>query len=291
MVRFPAILAAALALAIAGPASSAPAPRDWTAVAGAVGKPGALLPRGAYRIDLPRADLAVTVDGIRLDPAFALGSFAAFDPMADGSTLVSGDLALTETEVGPVMKRLVDGGYEITALHQHLLRAVPPVLFMHFMAHGDALALAKAFRAALDLTGTFGPAASRPPAGGVLDLAALDRELGSTGRRAGPLVQYLYRRGERILDRGMPIVSGTSIVFQPLGGSRAAVTGDFALLAGEVGPVVAALRAHGIEVTALHNHMLSEEPRLFYLHIWAVGDAALLARNLRPALDLIVRRP
>jgi hypothetical protein len=89
----------------------------------------------------------------------------------------------------------------------------------------------------------------------------------------------------------MPIVSGTSIVFQPLGGSRAAVTGDFALLAGEVGPVLAALRAHGIEVTALHNHMLSEEPRLFYLHIWAVGDAALLARNLRPALDLIVRRP
>jgi hypothetical protein len=189
------------------------------------------------------------------------------------------------------MKRLVDGGYEITALHQHLLRAVPPVLFMHFMAHGDALALAKTFRAALDLTGTFGPAASRTPASGVLDLAALDRELGSTGRRAGPLVQYLYRRGERILDRGMPIVSGTSIVFQPLGGSRAAVTGDFALLAGEVGPVLAALRAHGIEVTALHNHMLSEEPRLFYLHIWAVGDAALLARNLRPALDLIVRRP
>jgi hypothetical protein len=119
----------------------------------------------------------------------------------------------------------------------------------------------------------------------------MDRELGSKGRSAGGLVQYLYRRPETIRDRGMPIVAGTAIAFQPLGGSRAATTGDFALLAGEVGPIVHALLANGIEVTALHNHMLNEEPRLFYVHFWAVGDATMLARKLRPAVDLIARRP
>jgi hypothetical protein len=289
MRRYPKILAAAVCLALAGAAQAAP--QDWTGVAQTIGRTGALLPRGAYRIDLPRADLSVRLDGVRLDPAFALESFAAFDPMADGSVLVSGDLVLTETEVGPVMKRLAEGGCEITALHQHLLRAVPPILYMHFMGHGDALALAKTLRAALDLTNTLRPMRSAPAAAGVLDIAAMDRELGSKGRAAGGLVQYLYRRPEAVRDRGMPIVVGTVIGFQPLGGARAATTGDFALLAGEVGPVVHALLANGIEVTALHNHMLSEEPRLFYVHFWAVGDAATLARKLRPAVDLIARRP
>src|SRR3954471_18221026 len=264
MLRCLKIVAAAVSLGVAAPAPTPAhsATPDWPTVAATIGRTGALLPRGAYRVDFPRADLVVKVDGIRLDPAFALGSFAAFDPLEDSRVLVSGDLALTEGEVSPVMKRLVDGGFEITALHQHLLRAAPPVLFMHFMAHGDAGALAKTLRAALDLTGTLGPAAPAAPAPAMLDLAALDRELASKGRRAGPLVQYLYRRPEPIRDRGMPIVAGTSIAFQPLGGGRAAVTGDFALLPGETAAVVAALRAHDIEVTALHNHMLSEEPHL-----------------------------
>jgi hypothetical protein len=288
MPRLISILAAAWCLAAAAPALAAP--QNWAGVAHAIGREGALLPRGAYRVDFPRADLAVRVDGIRIDPAFGLGSFAAFDPLADGSVMVSGDLALTEAEVSPVMKRLVDGGYEITALHQHLLRAVPPILFMHFMAHGDAAPLAKTLRAALDLSGTFARPAPAPPAPAMLDLAVLDRELGSKGRRAGMLVQYLYRRPEAIQDRGMPIVAGTTIAFQPLGGARAAVTGDFALLPGEAAAVVAALRAHDIEVTALHNHMLSEEPHLIYVHVWAVGNAAALARRLRPAVDLAAHR-
>ena len=288
MPRVISLFAAAFWLAAAAPAPAAP--QDWSGVARAIGKGGALLPRGAYRIDFPRADLAVTVDGIRLDPVFALGSFVAFDPLADGKVMVSGDLALTEAEASPVMKRLVEGGYEITALHQHLLRAVPPILFMHFMAHGDAAPLARALRGALDLSGTFAPPAPRPAVAGVLDLAALDRELGSKGRRAGALVQYLYRRPEAIADRGMPIVAGTSIAFQPLGGARAAVTGDFALLPAETAPVVAALRANDVEVTAIHNHMLSEEPHLVYVHVWAVGDADSLARRLRPAVDLAAHR-
>ncbi|HEX4736870.1 MAG TPA: DUF1259 domain-containing protein [Allosphingosinicella sp.] len=289
MLRQLKILTAALCLAMAGAAHAAPP--DWTGIAQTIGRTGALLPRGAYRIDLPRADLSVTLDGVRLDPAFALGSFAAFDPMEDGSVLVSGDLVLTEREVGPVMARLVEGGIEITALHQHLLRAVPPVMYMHFMGRGGAVALAKTLRAALDLTGTPARTPEPPGAGDVLDVPAMDRELGAKGRAAGRLVQYLYRRPEAIRDRGMPIAAGTVLVFQPLGGARAATTGDFALLAGEVGPVVRALLANGIEVTAVHNHMLSEEPRVFYLHFWAVGDAAMLARKLRPAVDLIAHRP
>jgi hypothetical protein len=287
MLRCLTAFAAAACLAIAAPVHAAP--RDWSGVAQAIGRTGAVLPRGAYRIDLPRADLSVVVDGVRLDPAFALDSFAAFDPMADGSILATGDLVLTEAEVSPVMARLIEGGFEITALHQHLLRAAPPVLYMHFMAHGDAVALAKTIRAALDLSGTLSRTPGASPAVGLLDLGALDRELGSQGRRTGALVQYLYRRPEAIADRGMPVVIGTTILFQPVGEGRAAVTGDFALRASEVGPVVAALRQHGIEVTALHNHMLSEEPRLFYVHFWAVGDAAALARRLRPAVDLITR--
>jgi hypothetical protein len=202
-----------------------------------------------------------------------------------------GDLVLAEDEVGPVMMKLQQGGIEQTALHNHVLGESPRVMYMHIGGHGDAVKLAGAIHDALALTGTpFGAPSGAPPAQDIgLDTKQIDQRLGFAGKVNGGVYQFGIPRGEKITQDGMEVPpsmgTATAINFQPTGGGKAAITGDFVLLASEVNPVIRALRAGGIEVTALHSHMLNEEPRLFFMHFWANDDAAKLARGLRAALD------
>src|SRR3954447_1457086 len=268
---------------------------DWPKVASALGKAGTEMPGGVYRVGLPRTDLHVTLDGVEIKPTFALGSWLAFRP--DGNaTMVMGDLVLTETEIAPVMTKLAEGGIAITALHNHLLRAQPATFYMHVLGHGNPVKLAGALHDGLALSKT--PLVNAPPpaAGSTppkidLDTAMLDQTLGAKGQIAGGVYQAGIRRAETVRDNGMevPVAMGSAeaINFQPTGNGKAAITGDFVLTAAEVNPVLRVLRQNGIEVTALHNHMLDDQPRLFFMHFWANDDAEKLAQGLRAALDKI----
>jgi hypothetical protein len=245
-----------------------------------------------HRYGFPRSDLAVTLDGVTIKPALALGGWVAFKP-AHGGVMVMGDLVLLDTEINPVMARMIASGLEITAVHNHLLRANPETFYMHIAGHGDAVKLATAIREALAASKTPGVVATptTPPPAVDLDTAQLDQIIGVTGQANGGVYQFNVPRRDPITEDGMPLTPvgamgvAIGINFQPTGDGKAAVTGDFVLSGEEVNPVIMALRTHGIEVTALHSHMLDEQPRLFFMHFWANDDAIKLAKGLRAALD------
>jgi len=271
--------------------TAAAAETDWSKVDQALGRKGAEQAGGIHRYGIPRSDLKVTVDGVAIKPSFALGGWLAFEPMGS-DTMVMGDLVLTDTEINPVMKKLLEDGLEVSAIHNHLLRTSVPVFYMHVGGHGDPAKLAESVRAALSMSKTpltQAPAASAPPAVD-LDTAALEKTLGAKGNNNGGVYQFGIPRAEAITEGGMavpaPMGTGTAINFQPTGGGKAAITGDFVLLGSEVTPVMKALRQNGIEVTALHSHMVDETPRLYFMHFWANDDAQKLAQGLRAALDL-----
>jgi hypothetical protein len=262
-----------------------------------LGKPGAEVPGGVWRVALPRTDLRVSVDGVQIRPGLALGSWLAFHPHG-GRLVVMGDLVLLEREVAPVMRRLAEGGIEVTALHNHLLRAEPATMYLHVAGRGEARHLASALHAALretatPLRGAAGPAGEDRIEG--LDTAAFARALGREGRVAGGVYGVAVPRAEAIREHGAEVPPalglGTVINLQAAGGGRGAVTGDFVLTAAEVVPVQRALVEHGIEVTALHSHMLGKEPRLFFMHFWGVGEVERLGRGLRAALERTNSRP
>jgi hypothetical protein len=264
---------------------------DWqTQVGEALGKTGSAAPGGIYRVGLPRTDLKVTLDGVELKPGFALGGWLAFEKMSEQG-MVMGDLVLTETEVNPVMTKLAAGGIEVTALHNHLLRNQPFTMYMHVLGHGDPVKMATVLHAALAESKTPLSSAAAAPASPPqidFDTAAVDQALGAKGTNNGGVYQFSIPRAEPIKDNGMdvppPMGSANAINFQPTGGGKAAITGDFVLIAKEVNPVLKALRDHGIEVTAVHNHMLDDQPHLYFMHFWANDDAKKLADGLRAAL-------
>jgi hypothetical protein len=272
-------------------ASASAADIDWTRVDKAVGKKGAEQPGGVHKYGLPRSDLTVTLDGVTLKPTLALGSWLAFQPAGDGA-MVMGDLVLAETELSPVMARLIEGGVEITAIHNHLLRTSVPVFYMHVGGHGDPVKLAEALHAGLALSKTpFTQAPASPtPTPLELDTAAIETALGYKGTVNGGVYQFSIPRAEAVFEGGMNVPpsmgTATALNFQPTGGGKAAITGDFVLLGSEVNPILKTLRQQGIEVTALHSHMIDDSPHLFFMHFWANDDAQRLARVLRTALDL-----
>lgn len=263
---------------------------DWKAVEAAMGRADAVQPGDVHRFSMPRGDMQVTVSGVRVRPALALGSWVAFKAVADGAVAM-GDLVLADSEVEAVMSRLQQGGIEQSAIHHHLLHESPRVLYVHVHAHGDPVKIAATVRAALALTKTPPPAppSTSAPAPLGFDTAAVARALGHSGKVNGGVYQVSVPRAETITDDGVEIPPSmgvaTAINFQPTGNGRAAITGDFVLLASEVNPVIKSLRSSGIEVTALHNHLLMEEPRLFFMHFWANGDAVKLAQGLKAALQ------
>jgi hypothetical protein len=283
---------ALVALVAGAPGLAVAADDGWQAQVGeALGKAGSATPSGIYRVGLPRTDLKVTLDGVELKAGFALGSWLAFEKMGDQG-MVMGDLVLTMDEVAPVMTKLAAGGIEVTALHNHLLRNQPFTMYMHVQGHGDPVKLAAALHTALAESKTplgpvpVVPTAAPPPID--LDTAALDQTLGAKGTNSGGVYQFSIPRAEPIKDGGMdvtpPMGSANAINFQPTGGGKAAITGDFVLIAKEVNPVLKALRDHGIEVTAIHNHMLDDQPHLYFMHFWANDDARKLAEGLKAAL-------
>ena len=264
---------------------------DWKAVDAAMGRPSVTQPGDVHRFSMPRTDLSVTVDGVTLKPSLALGSWVSFKPISDG-VIAMGDLVLRDGEVAPVMSRLQESGIEQTALHHHLLRESPRVIYMHVHAHGDAVKIAGGLKAALALTGTPAAGTSGGPSSSDagIDTAGIAKALGTTGRMNGGVYQISVPRAETIRDGRMEVAAvmglATAINFQPTSAGKAAITGDFVLIASEVNPVIRALKKNGIEVTSLHNHLLNDEPRLFFMHFWAVDDAVKLAGGLRQALDL-----
>jgi len=277
----------AAALAVAATA----APIDWSKVDQAMGKPGTDQPGGVHKYGLPRSDLKISVDGVAIKPTLALGSWIGFMPTDDGAMFM-GDLVLTETEIEPVMKRLIEDGIEITAIHNHLLRASPAVFYMHVGGHGDPVKLAQTLHAGLALSQTpfAAPASAATPPPIDLDTTAIDAALQVKGAINGGVYQLNIPRAESISEGGMTIPAslGTAIAinFQPTGGGKAAVTGDFVLLGKEVNPVLKVMRSNGIEVTALHSHMIDDSPHLYFMHFWANDDVAKLTNGLRAALDL-----
>jgi hypothetical protein len=282
------LVAAALLTGASGLAFAAD--DDWQAGVGkALGKSGAAAPGGIYRVGLPRSDLKVTLDGVELKPGFALGGWLAFEKMGNDG-MVMGDLVLTENEVNPVMTKLAAGGIEVTALHNHLLRNQPFTMYMHVPGHGDPAKLAAVLHTALaeSKTPLTAPAGAAGAPAIDLDTAALDQTLGAKGANNGGVYQFSIPRAEPIKDSGMdvppPMGSANAINFQPTGGGKAAITGDFVLIAKEVNPVLTALREHGIEVTAIHNHMLDDQPHLYFMHFWANDDAKKLAEGLKAAI-------
>jgi hypothetical protein len=268
---------------------------DWKPVEQALGKAGSMQPGDVYKVSFPRSDLRVTAAGVELKPALALGTWVAFKRMGD-MTVVMGDLVLTENEVTPVLSRLQQGGVDTTALHNHVLNESPRVMYMHIHAMGDAVAIAKAIHEALALTKTpFAASPSTATAEIGIDTKQIDQIMGQSGKVNGGVYQYSIARADEITDvmhdhkMVIPPAMGLAqaINFQPTGAGKAAITGDFVLLAGEVTPVMKALRENGIEVTAVHSHMLTDDPHLFFMHFWANDDALKLARGLRGALDKV----
>ncbi len=309
-VRARCVIVAAVAILIGtGPGvllaqnTAAASPQNWSAVDAAIGRLGVAQPGDVQRYNFPRGDLQVTVTGangaVLLKPSFALGGWIAMHRTGMGDAVMAmGDLVLTEDEVTPVITALQAGGIEQSALHHHVLHESPRVFYMHVHATGDPVVIARTLRTAIALTKAPAPAtASASPAPAIeLDTAAVARALGYAGRVNGGVYQVSVPRAETIRDGGMEVPAsmglGTAINFQPTGGGKAAITGDFVMIAAEVNIVIRSLRDHGIEVTSLHNHLLTDEPRLFFMHFWANADAVTLAGGLRAALDLTnVRRP
>lgn len=261
---------------------------DWSAVDSALGRKGAAQTGDVMKYSFPRTDLEVTAMGVKLKPAFALGSWVAFKRVPGGA-MAMGDLVLTENEVGPVMTKLQEGGVEQTALHNHVLGEVPRVMYMHISAHGDQVKIAHAIHDALSVTRTpLATPATSPPPPLDIDSAAIGDALGYHGRANGGVYQVSIPRRQAVMEAGMEIPASmglaTAINFESTGGGNAAITGDFVMTAGEVNRVIRALQKNHIQPTALHSHMLDEAPRLFFMHFWANDNAVKLATGLSLAL-------
>jgi hypothetical protein len=290
---------AVVAHPVAGHAQGGASAGDWSAVDRALGRPGKAQPGEVRKYSFPRSDLHVAVGDVAVKPALALGGWVAFKRMgsADGQAMAMGDLVLTEAEVPAVVAKLQAGGVHQTALHNHLQHESPRVMYLHIEGRGEPARLAEVIHAALETTKTpaAGPAPTAQGAAFALDTAALARTLQRTGPVTGGVYQVSVPRAEPVRMEGMEIPPAmgvaTAINFQPTGGGKAAITGDFVLTADEVNPVLRTFEQQGIAVTALHSHMLTEEPRLFFMHFWANDDAQRLARGLRMAIERTKSKP
>ncbi len=296
------ILAGALLLLLAArtAAQAADTPRGtWASVDHVFGEPGKDLPGNVHKFGWPRTDLHVTLGGISIEPALALGSWAAFQKTGNGEeAIVMGDLVLLGPEVQPVVSELGAGGFEILAIHNHLVGETPRLLYLHYYGRGEADALARALKAALEKTRT--PLRQAAPRASAKlspteerDFEKIQAVLGRKGSMAGRVLQVSVPRAASAAEDDMEIPSsmGTAIAlnFEAVN-ARVATTGDFVLVADEVNPVIHELSSHGIEVTALHSHMLREEPRLFFLHFWGVDTPEKIAEGIKSALAKVATK-
>ncbi len=269
-------------------AARADAQSDWNAVSDAIGRKGELNNAGVYRVSFPRSDLEVSVSGTPIKTGLALGGWAAF--RNDGAAaVVDGDFALLPSEVNLVVAALQSHGVEVTALHNHLVSETPQVMYLHFFGKGDAIALARGIRAAIAETATPPLASLAEAAPEMPDWArALQQSVGHSGTMKGGVLSIGVPRPEDIHADGVILLPSMGMAhsfnFQEVDGGRVATTGDFVLTDDEVNPVLRQLRAGGMGVTAIHNHLLHGMPSLIFMHFWAIGTPGQIGETLRQAL-------
>jgi hypothetical protein len=244
-----------------------------------------------YKVSFPRSDLHVSVHGLAIKPGLALGSWAAFLG-TDDNAMVMGDLVLLERELNPVVAKLRSAGFDISAVHNHLMEESPLVLYAHYMGHGPATQLAASLRAALALSKTplEKPAAAAEEAAPAW-VKAVEDAVGRKGTFKGGVLSYGVARSDAITVGGMTIPPAAGVAeainFQAADSGNVATTGDFVLTAEEVNPVISELQGHQISVTALHSHMLTEQPRLFFMHFWSVGSPESVGGGIKAALSRV----
>lgn len=247
---------------------------------------------GEYKITVPQNDLNIVVDGFKIIPPMGLGSWAAFTPCGD-SAMVMGDIILTETDLKPVQQEVIRQGFAITAIHNHFVRNRPNVMYMHIDRSGDIATLASGVKAIFEkvkeVRGKDPKAGKADSVVNTLNIAVLDSITGLKGELSKGVYKYTVGRPDvQLQEHGIPVSSfmgfNTWAAWQGTP-QRAAVAGDFTMLENEVEPVIKTLVENGIEVVAVHNHMVHEDPRIFFLHYWGVGPADQLAKGLKAALD------
>ena len=249
---------------------------------------------GEYKITVPQNDLSIEVDGFKIIPAMGLGTWIAFTPSKDG-TMIMGDIILTETDLKPVQQEVIKQGLTISAIHNHFVRNRPNIMYMHIGGSGSVEIMAQKAKAILDKVKEVrggDPAkgtASSDAVTNTIDIKGLDAIIGYKGEMNKGVYKYTIGRPDvKLTEHGAPVSTflgfNTWAAFQGTP-DHAAVAGDFTMLEDEVAPVIKALVENGIEVVAVHNHMTHEQPRIFFLHYWGVGNADQLAKGLRAALD------
>jgi len=247
---------------------------------------------GEYKVTVPQNDLNVVVDSFKIIPPMGLGSWVAFTPAEDGA-MIMGDIVVTETDLKPVQEEVISQGLTVTAIHNHFVRDKPHVMYMHIGGMGTEEKLAQAvklvFGKVTEVRGKNPAEGSKGEVQNTLDTQALDNLLGSKGEMSRGVFKHTIGRPDVDLKDHTASVSAfagfnTWAAWQGVP-ERAAVAGDFAMLENEVAPVIKALVENGIEVVAVHNHMVHEEPRIFFLHYWGVGSVEKLATGLKAALD------
>jgi len=274
-----------------GAATPEQMPPDYQKVLDALGKKGDYKDH-VLKINIPRNDLNVSVDGVSTPTGFGFGGWLAMTKGTGGNDVMMGDLVLLEKEVNPVMSALLDNGLEITALHNHFFFDQPRVFYMHVHGHGKADDLARMAKPAVDLIGHVegqSTSGNGSALSGQLDIAKIAQTVGHQGEQGGPVYKITVGRDDlHIRDMGAAINArmGLNTWAAFIGSDQdAAVAGDVAMLAHEVTPVLKALRSHGLDVVAIHHHMTSTQPTIFFLHYWGHGPADKLAAGFKAALD------
>ncbi len=245
---------------------------------------------GVLKVNVPRNDLKMTIQGVPTPTPFGFGGWLALTKTPDGSDIMMGDLVLLQDEVNPVMSALLDNGIEVTALHNHFFWDEPHVYYMHVHALGKAADLARHVKPALDLIGHVAPPAPVAMAAGgtPLDTEKLAKIVGQPGEQSGTVFKITVGRDDLAMkDRGAVINARMGLnTWAAFVGTQedAAIAGDIAMLEGEVTPVLKTLRKNGIDVVAIHHHMIEEQPLVIFLHYWGRGPAERLANAFKAAL-------
>ncbi|MDP4090969.1 MAG: DUF1259 domain-containing protein [Bacillota bacterium] len=262
-----------------------PSPMVQESVEKIIGKKGTAQD-GVLKFTFPRNDLKVSIGPVSVEPDLALTSWVAFNHLGNQSMLM-GDLVLLESEVGPVMSSLLENGIQVTGLHNHLLFETPRIMYMHIKGEGNPVKIAEGVRNALSLTATPIQPHQQPPSR--IDWSLIENILGRKGTHKNNVLQFSFPRTTTIYEDGQPLSPAMGIShginFQNLG-DKVAAAGDLVLFAHEVNPVAAILKKNNIAVTAVHNHMLTETPRLFFMHFWAVDKPEHLAQAFKSVLNL-----
>jgi hypothetical protein len=271
-------------------------PADYKQVLDALGRQGDFK-EGVLKVNIPRSDLKVAVDGVATPTPFGFGGWVALAKGTGGHDVMMGDLVLTEQEVNPVMSALLDQGLAVTAIHNHFFFETPRIFYMHVHGHGRSADLATKLKPALALIGKTAPAASAMASGkpleGRLDTAALSKIIGTPGEASGTVYKITISRPDiKMSEMGAPINSRMGLnTWAAFYGSdaEAVVAGDVAMLEAEVQPVLRSLRAAGIDIVAMHHHMIGTTPNVIFLHYWGKGPAQKLAAGVRAAVDQLAR--